>query len=74
MIQNYSQTEIKILPVSIKYSEPIPSRGSAVSVKIGVPLMVQYYQTNSFRENSFRLTADLQSYLQTIHDDNFISG
>ena len=74
VIQNYPQTEIKILPISIKYSEFKPTRGSAVSVKIGVPLMVKEYQTSSIRENSFRLTADLQTCLQNIHDDNFISS
>jgi 1-acyl-sn-glycerol-3-phosphate acyltransferase len=74
VIQNYPETEIKILPVSIKYSEPKPSRGSAVSVKIGHPLMVEDYQAISVREDSFRLTADLQASLQTIHDDNFIAS
>ena len=72
VIQNYPESEIKILPVSIKYNEPMPSRGSSVSVKIGVPLQVKDYHTNSVRKNSFYLTADLENYLQTIHDDNFI--
>jgi 1-acyl-sn-glycerol-3-phosphate acyltransferase len=70
---NQPELEVNILPVSIKYSEFLPRRGSAVSVKIGVPLKVMNYRTSSVRESSFSLTADLQTSLENIHNDNFIS-
>jgi 1-acyl-sn-glycerol-3-phosphate acyltransferase len=64
------EVEIKILPVSIKYSEPFPHRGCSVSVNIGSCLNVKDYQKNSSRQNSFRLTADLYSCLRNIHKQN----
>ncbi len=66
------EVEIKILPVSIKYSEPIPSRGSSISVKIGSCLTIKDYEQNEFsaRKNSILLTSDLQTSLQQLHDQN----
>ena len=64
------EVDLKILPVSIKYSEPFPSHGCSVSVNIGSCLNVKDYQENSSRENSLRLTADLYSSLQNTHEQN----
>jgi len=58
------EVEVKILPVAIKYSEVIPSRGCSVNVKIGSCLRVNEYLNGSIRENSIRLTADLKTSLQ----------
>jgi len=58
------EVEVKILPVAIQYSEPIPSRGCSVKVKIGSPLTVNNYLDGSIRENSIRLTADLKVSLE----------
>lgn len=58
------EVEVKILPIAILYSEPIPSRGCRVKVKIGSPLIVNHYLNGSLRENSIRLTADLKTSLE----------
>ncbi|WP_373480286.1 lysophospholipid acyltransferase family protein [Geminocystis sp.] len=63
------EVEVKILPVSIKYSQPIPSRGCSVTVTLGECLKVREYQGKSTRENSLILTADLTKSLQKIHEN-----
>lgn len=56
--------DIKILPVTIKYSQSIPHRGCSVSVNIGTCLTVKDYSHGSIRERSIILTRDLQESLQ----------
>lgn len=58
------EVEIKILPVTIKYSQPIPQKGCTVSVKMGECLTVKNYLGKSIRESSFVLTADLAQSLR----------
>lgn len=57
------EVKVKILPVTIKYSQAIPERGGSVSVKIRECLTVHNYQGKSLRESSFLLTADLAKSL-----------
>ncbi|BAQ65267.1 1-acyl-sn-glycerol-3-phosphate acyltransferase [Geminocystis sp. NIES-3709] len=57
------EVEVKILPLTVKYSEPIPQRGCSVSVKIGECLTVKNYHGKSIRESSFLLTEDLAKSL-----------
>ncbi len=72
--KDHPQMEIKILPVSIKYDQEIPQRGSSVSIKIGSCLTVKDYQNGSDRENSIVLTKDLQKSLQEVHGQNSIES
>lgn len=58
------EVQVKILPIAILYSEPIPSRGCSVKVRIGLPLTVSNYLNGSIRENSIRLTTDLKASLE----------
>lgn len=57
------EMQIKILPLTIKYSQAIPQKGCSVTVKIGECLTVKDYQGKSPRESSFLLTADLAKSL-----------
>ena len=59
-------SNVKILPVSIQYSQPYPSWGTDVLVKIAPPLNVGDYLSNSLRQSSQQLTLDLQVALQHI--------
>lgn len=61
------EMDIKILPMTIKYSEPVPSRGSSVTVNIGECLKVSDYQEKSSRQNSIALTASLANSLEIIN-------
>lgn len=58
---------MKILPVSIKYSQPIPRRGCQVEVKIGPCLNVAEYRQNSLKKEREKLTADLELALKQLH-------
>ena len=57
---------IKILPVTIEYSQPLPSWGTNVQVKIGSPLDVATYDTTTIKRSSKQLTQDLESRLKGI--------
>ncbi len=61
-------SKVKILPVSIQYSQPYPSWGTDILVKIAPPLNVVDYLSNSLRQSSQQLTLDLQIALQHIHE------
>ncbi len=57
---------LKILPVSIKYSQPFPGWGCQVEVKIGSCLDVAEYNQHSLRKDREKLTADLELVLQQL--------
>ncbi|MDJ0600137.1 MAG: 1-acyl-sn-glycerol-3-phosphate acyltransferase [Crocosphaera sp.] len=57
---------MKILPVAIEYSQPFPSWGTDVTVKIGSPLDVANYDTTTLKPSSEKLTRDLESHLKRI--------
>ena len=60
--------KVKILPVSVKYSQSYPSWGTKVYVDIGSPLNVQEYVTESLRQGSQKLTKDLSERLKDLHE------
>jgi 1-acyl-sn-glycerol-3-phosphate acyltransferase len=60
-----TEMEVKILPMTIKYSEPVPSRGCSVIVNIGECLTVRDYNRESIRKDSIALTASLSNSLKT---------
>ena len=59
-------SSLKILPVSIKYSQPFPSRGCQVEVKIGSCLNVAEYSKSSLKKDREKLTAHLEFALQRL--------
>ena len=59
--------EVKILPVTIRYSQPYPSWGTKVRVNIGSPLAVSEYLDKSVRKSSQKLTEALQKNLQKLY-------
>ena len=61
------EREIKILPVTIRYSRPYPSWGTKVKVNIGSPLTVNQYLDKSVRKSSQKLTNALQETLQKLY-------
>jgi len=58
---------VKILPVSLKYSQPYPSWGTEVSVKIGTPLTASDYREESHKQSSIKLTEALEASLSELH-------
>ena len=63
------ESEVKILPVSIRYSKPYPSWGTKVQVNIGLPLTVSEYFGNSLRQSSLKLTESLQKSLELLYQN-----
>ncbi len=58
---------VQILPVGVRYSQPIPSWGTNVEINIGSPLKVTDYLSNSLRKSSQQLTSDLQTSLKKLY-------
>ena len=65
---NQLKQKVKILPVSVRYSQPYPSWGTDVKVDIGAPLTVKEYLSTSLRQSSQKLTAALQESLQNLYE------
>lgn len=58
---------VKVVPIVIDYSQPIPSWGCQVSIGIGPPLQVDSYrQQGSIKQAAQRLTTDLEAALQDL--------
>lgn len=64
---NQPHKNVKILPVSVRYSQPCPTWGTDVRINIGSPLNVADYLSNSLRQSSQKLTMALQTSLQALH-------
>lgn len=60
---------LKIVPVSIRYSSPIPHWRCDVEVKIGTPLTVADYGTKSAKKSALKLTHDLEAAMRELHED-----
>jgi 1-acyl-sn-glycerol-3-phosphate acyltransferase len=60
---------VKILPMSIRYSQPCPTWGSDIRVDIGSPLTVGEYAGKSLRQSSQKLTLALQGSLKKLYED-----
>ncbi|MDJ0680041.1 MAG: 1-acyl-sn-glycerol-3-phosphate acyltransferase [Xenococcaceae cyanobacterium MO_167.B52] len=60
--------KVKVLPVSVRYSQTYPSWGTKVYVDIGSPLNVQDYVTKSLRQGSQKLTQELFARLKDLHE------
>ncbi|MGK7874257.1 MAG: lysophospholipid acyltransferase family protein [Xenococcaceae cyanobacterium] len=65
---NQPGSGVKILPISLKYSQPYPSWGCDVKIKIGSPLNVADYSSASVKKSSEQLTADLEAALKDLHE------
>ncbi|MGH1393813.1 MAG: lysophospholipid acyltransferase family protein [Trichormus sp.] len=63
---HHPQLGVKIIPVGISYSEPYPSWGADVSIKIGSPIHVKDYTNGQPKHNAKRLTQDLTSRLEDL--------
>lgn len=69
VLKEVPDSPIKILPVSIRYSQTYPSWGTDIQVKIGEPLLVENYDIKKIRASSEALTLDLQKQLKILHEE-----
>jgi 1-acyl-sn-glycerol-3-phosphate acyltransferase len=61
---------LKIVPISIRYSDPFPHWGCDVSVCIGEPLNVGDYSTKSSKQSAKQLTEDLEAAIKDLDEEN----
>ena len=64
---NKPDQNVQILPITIRYSQAVPTWGTDVKINIGKSLNVADYLSNSLRKSSQQLTADLQTILETLY-------
>ncbi|NJM97905.1 MAG: 1-acyl-sn-glycerol-3-phosphate acyltransferase [Phormidesmis sp. RL_2_1] len=57
---------VKVVPISLEYSEQCPQWRGSVKIRIGTPLTVADYATGASKVQSKRLTADLQAELMAL--------
>ena len=66
-------SNVKIVPISLEYSQPRPCWRSWVKVRIGPPLLAADYAAGTSKQQSSQLTTDLQDRLIELaaahHDD-----
>lgn len=65
---------IKILPVSIHYSDPIPTWRTNVVIKIGSAIDIADYQGKSIKQSSKQLTAKLEEEIKHLHELDAITN
>ncbi|GFE71363.1 1-acyl-sn-glycerol-3-phosphate acyltransferase [Chroococcus sp. FPU101] len=64
----YPKSGIKILPMSIHYTEPYPKWGSDIQIKIDTPLNVADYSSGEMKDNAEQLTDDLYLRLKRMYE------
>jgi 1-acyl-sn-glycerol-3-phosphate acyltransferase len=57
---------VKIVPISIRYSQPIPRWRCQVKIQIGSPLLAADYGQMSAKRGAKQLTADLEAMLKEL--------
>ena len=67
-------SQIKILPVGIRYIQPYPSWGTDVTVTIGKPIEVAKYSSKRIKSSSKKLTNDLEAILRELYQRQDSSG
>ncbi|MBW4675313.1 MAG: 1-acyl-sn-glycerol-3-phosphate acyltransferase [Desmonostoc geniculatum HA4340-LM1] len=66
---------VKVIPISINYSQPYPNWGTDVSIHIGCPIRVKDYIRGSIKQDAKSLTADLAKVLQQLsHQETEITN
>ncbi len=59
---------VKVVPIHLDYSQPIPRWGCHVTIRIGQPLQVSNYNHSAAKQEAQRLTADLSAAIQQLID------
>lgn len=63
---------MKILPISIQYSQPYPTWRTDIVVNIGLPINVADYSNDSPKQASAKLTANLAAALNHLQEGTMI--
>ncbi|MDH6079292.1 1-acyl-sn-glycerol-3-phosphate acyltransferase [Chrysosporum ovalisporum FSS-45] len=69
---NHPGLNIKILPISINYSQPYPQWGTSVKICIGNALKVPDYAVGNLKQSAEYLTSDLALVLEELSNPELI--
>jgi 1-acyl-sn-glycerol-3-phosphate acyltransferase len=61
--------DLAIVPISIRYSNPIPHWRCDVTVTIGTPIKVVNYCTKSVKRSTQQLTHELEAALKEVNQE-----
>jgi 1-acyl-sn-glycerol-3-phosphate acyltransferase len=64
---------LAIVPIGIRYSEPVPHWRCDATVTIGTPLKVANYCTRSTKKSAEYLTRDLEMTLRNLDEENVLA-
>ena len=64
---------VKIIPISINYSQPLPKWGTDVSIHIGSAIKVSDYAKSHVKQDAQPLMTDLVKALQQLSNHTFVS-
>ncbi|MEH1967046.1 lysophospholipid acyltransferase family protein [Nostoc sp.] len=72
---SHSGLGVKIIPISINYSQPYPNWGTDVSIHIGSPIRVKDYASGCIKKDGKKLTGDLAKALEQLsHQETEITN
>ena len=60
---------IRIVPINLDYSQPLPRWGCRVNISIGKPIEVSQYANGNVKQNAQQLTNDLSVALRSLIDE-----
>ena len=66
--RSHPNLDVKVIPISLTYSDPCPKWRSSVAVNIGKPISVSNYKAGEPKARSKALTQDLQQELHRLSD------
>jgi 1-acyl-sn-glycerol-3-phosphate acyltransferase len=76
-LQAQSQREVKesvkVVPISIRYSQDYPQWGTQVKVNVGAPLDTKDYPLSQMKKSAQCLSKDLEKALQDLYQSNQLS-
>ena len=64
---NQPELEVKVVPITLKYSHLIPRWGCEVTIRIGEPIEVAQYHQSSAKQNAKQLAGDLTTALEELN-------
>ncbi len=64
------EESVKIVPISIHYSQAYPDWGTQVKVNVGIPIDVRDYPLREVKKSAACLSQDLEKSLRELYDNN----
>jgi len=73
-LQRQVSESVKIVPISLHYSQAYPQWGTNVRVAVGSPLDTANYDIKQLKESSQQLNHDIEQALKTLHENNQVGN